>query len=79
MKRKDGKKRVVNKEDKNHNKQVNDIPYDQNQGFGKWLQSSEGVAYMTLFVITNAIVMFMTMSWPHFVDVLEFVSYYLIE
>jgi hypothetical protein len=78
-KRKDGKKVVVNKEVKNHNKQMNDKPYDQNQGFGKWLQSSEGVACMTLFVITNTIVMLMTMSWPHFTDVMEFISYYFIE
>jgi hypothetical protein len=45
-KRKDGKKRAVSEADKNRNKQVNDIATDQNQGFGNWLQSSEGVACM---------------------------------
>ncbi|PNF17871.1 hypothetical protein B7P43_G02221 [Cryptotermes secundus] len=78
-KRKDGKKRVISEADKNHNKQVNDIPNDQNQGFGNWLQSSEGVAYMRLFVIANAIVMFMTMSWPQFADVMDIISYYFTE
>jgi hypothetical protein len=72
-KRKDGKKMVVNKEVKNH------MPYDENQGFGKWLLSSEGVACMTLFVITNTIVMFMTMSWPHFAEVMDFIHYHFIE
>lgn len=78
-KRKDGKKRAVNEADKNRNRQVDDIPNDQNQGFENWLQSSEGVAYMRLFVIANAIVMFMTMSWPQFADVIEMINSYFIE
>jgi hypothetical protein len=78
-KRKVKKNQTVKEEDKKPDKQVNDIPYDENQGFGNWLWSSEGVTCMRLFVITNSIVMFITMTWPRVADVMEIISSYFTE
>jgi hypothetical protein len=72
MKKRKYVKRAVN-DDKNHNRQVNDASDDENQGFGNWLQSSKGVAYMKLFVISNVIVMFI-LSWPSIVDIIGIIA-----
>ncbi|KDR18575.1 hypothetical protein L798_06555 [Zootermopsis nevadensis] len=78
-KRKVRKNQAVNEEDNKPHTQANDLSYDENQGFGNWLWSSEGVTCMRLFVITNSIVMFMTMTWPHVTDVMEIISSYFTE
>lgn len=38
---------------------------DENEGFGNWLRSTDGVAYMRLFVLANSLLVLMTMSWSH--------------
>ncbi|XP_076656100.1 exit protein of rhodopsin and TRP A [Halictus rubicundus] len=35
-----------------------------NQGFGDWLRSSDGIEMMRLFVIANSILVFVTIGWP---------------
>lgn len=46
---------------------------DENEGFGNWLRSSDGVAYMRLFVVANSLLVFMTMSWSHVWHVVDIV------
>ncbi|XP_029039343.1 uncharacterized protein LOC114874324 [Osmia bicornis bicornis] len=36
----------------------------QNEGFGEWLRSSDGIEMMRLFVIANSILIFVTMGFP---------------
>jgi hypothetical protein len=77
------KRNVVTKRTANENKklgkQVNDIIDDENQSFGNWLWSPEGVTCMRLFVITNSIVMFLTMTWPQVTGVMHIISSYFTE
>ncbi|XP_034250219.1 uncharacterized protein LOC117650734 [Thrips palmi] len=44
---------------------------DENEGFGNWLRSTDGVAYMRLFVVANSLLVFMTMSWSHVWQVVD--------
>ncbi|XP_026282799.1 uncharacterized protein LOC113209477 [Frankliniella occidentalis] len=46
---------------------------DENEGFGRWLRSSDGVAYMRLFVVANSLLVFMTVSWSHVWQVVDIV------
>ena len=71
-KRKYVKRRAVNNH-KNRDKQVSDTSDDENQGFGNWLKSSKGVAYMKLFITVNVILMFMTLSWPSIADITQII------
>ncbi|KAK3919302.1 RING-type E3 ubiquitin-protein ligase PPIL2 [Frankliniella fusca] len=53
-----------------------DKPYDsddENEGFGNWLRSRDGVAYMRLFVVANSLLVFMTVSWSHVWQVVDIV------
>ncbi|XP_075974395.1 exit protein of rhodopsin and TRP A [Anticarsia gemmatalis] len=47
---------------------------DEEQGFGGWLRSSDGLETMKLFVIANSIVMLTTLVYPHIQIVFEIVS-----
>ncbi|RVE40591.1 hypothetical protein evm_014759 [Chilo suppressalis] len=38
---------------------------DEEQGFGGWLKSTDGIETMKLFVIANTIVMLTTIVYPH--------------
>lgn len=40
----------------------------ETQGFGNWLRSSSGVEYMTLFVLSNFMIVFVTTAWPQIVQ-----------
>jgi hypothetical protein len=71
------KTRAVN-DGKNSDKQVTDTSDDENQGFGNWLQSSKGVAYMKLFIIINLILMFI-LSWPSIANIMEIIAYFFTE
>ena len=68
-KRKCVKRRAVNSHT-NREKQVSDTSDNENQGFGNWLQSSKGVAYMKLFITVNVILMLMTLNWPRIADIM---------
>ncbi|XP_022814631.1 uncharacterized protein LOC111348295 [Spodoptera litura] len=47
---------------------------DEEQGFGGWLRSSDGLETMKLFVIANSIVMLTTIVYPHAQAIFEIVS-----
>ncbi|KAJ8721324.1 hypothetical protein PYW07_002099 [Mythimna separata] len=47
---------------------------DEEQGFGGWLRSSDGLETMKLFVIANSIVMLTTIVYPHAHAIYEIVS-----
>lgn len=47
---------------------------DQNEGFGEWLRSSNGVELMRLFVIANSLVVFVTMAWPNMQEALYIIK-----
>uniref|UniRef100_A0A2A4K110 Uncharacterized protein n=2 Tax=Heliothis virescens TaxID=7102 RepID=A0A2A4K110_HELVI len=47
---------------------------DEEQGFGGWLRSSDGLETMKLFVIANSIVMLTTIVYPHAQAIFEVVS-----
>ncbi|CAB3223175.1 unnamed protein product [Arctia plantaginis] len=51
-----------------------DLLDDEEQGFGGWLRSSDGLETMKLFVIANSIVMLTTLVYPHIQVVFEIVS-----
>jgi len=77
-KRKCVKRRAVNNH-KNREKQVSDTSDDENQGFGNWLQSSKGVAYMKLFITVNVMLMFMTLYWPRIADIVGIITSFFTE
>jgi hypothetical protein len=72
-KRKCAKRSAVNNY-KNRDKQGSDISDDENQGFGNWLQSSNGVACMKLFITVNVILMFMTLCWPSIAHIMGIIT-----
>ncbi|CAH2260206.1 jg26281, partial [Pararge aegeria aegeria] len=47
---------------------------DDDQGFGGWLRSTEGVENMRLFVIANTIVLLTTLAYPHMQLMIEIIS-----
>ncbi|XP_028168199.1 uncharacterized protein LOC114358427 [Ostrinia furnacalis] len=47
---------------------------DEDQGFGGWLRSSDGIETMKLFVIANTIVMLTTIVYPHVQTAIEIIS-----
>lgn len=67
----DGKEAKTGKEGKDpkqQDKSSNSVALEdeaQNEGFGEWLRSSNGVELMRLFVIANSLVVFITMAWPN--------------
>ena len=77
-KRKQGTNKVVTN-DTIDNIQVNDQSDDENQGFGNWLRSSEGLEYMRLFVIANTIIVFLTMGWPQMQQAFDIITSYFNE
>ncbi|KAL0126666.1 hypothetical protein PUN28_005206 [Cardiocondyla obscurior] len=52
---------------------------DENQGFGNWLRSSTGIEMMRLFVITNSILLFVTMGWPNIRESFYIIKDYLMD
>jgi hypothetical protein len=72
------KRRAVNNH-KNRDKQVSDTSDDENQGFGNWLQSPKGVAYMKLCITANVILMFMTLCWPRIADIMGIIASFFTE
>lgn len=38
--------------------------------FSAWLRTGEGVELMKMFVITNSLIVFLTMTWPHIKEML---------
>lgn len=70
---KESKSSKESKDAKREDKTVDAIAQedaDQNEGFGEWLRSSNGVELMRLFVIANSIVVFVTMAWPNMQEAL---------
>lgn len=66
------------KSEKNADKQKTSIDEElQNQGFGDWLRSSDGVEMMRLFVIANSILFFVTMGWPKMQEAISILKEYL--
>ncbi|CAG9785755.1 unnamed protein product [Diatraea saccharalis] len=59
------------KQDKAENK-VDSLD-DEEQGFGGWLRSTDGIDTMKLFVIANTIVMLTTIVYPHIQTAYEIV------
>ncbi|XP_045768342.1 uncharacterized protein LOC123869462 [Maniola jurtina] len=47
---------------------------EDDQGFGGWLRSEEGVENMKLFVIANTIVLLTTLAYPHMQLMYEIIS-----
>ncbi|XP_060803607.1 uncharacterized protein LOC132902477 [Amyelois transitella] len=44
---------------------------DEDQGFGGWLRSADGMETMKLFVIANSIVMVTTLAYPQIQTIFE--------
>lgn len=68
------------KDDKEKDKKNNEDTLDNdssNQGFGTWLRSTDGVEMMRLFVIANAILVFVTMAWPNMQEALYILKDYI--
>lgn len=59
---KKGNKKAVQEKEKD----FSSLPEDdnENQGFSDWLRSSSGIEMMKLFVISNSIMIVVTMAWP---------------
>ncbi|KAL0831526.1 hypothetical protein ABMA28_002320 [Loxostege sticticalis] len=47
---------------------------DEEQGFGGWLRSTDGIETMKLFIIANTIVMLTTIVYPHVQTAIEIIS-----
>ncbi|KAJ8674658.1 hypothetical protein QAD02_010444 [Eretmocerus hayati] len=47
----------------------------ENQGFGEWLHSANGIDTMKLFVLANSMLIFVTMAWPHLEDLFRQLVY----
>ncbi|XP_037870556.1 uncharacterized protein LOC101737310 isoform X1 [Bombyx mori] len=47
---------------------------EEEQGFGGWLRSTNGLETMKLFVIANSIVMLTTLAYPHMQNIIGIVS-----
>ena len=60
-----------NKEEDNKSSELAKLDDDsENQGFGTWLRSTDGVEMMRLFVIANSLLVFVTMAWPNMQEAL---------
>ncbi|OWR43912.1 hypothetical protein KGM_206246 [Danaus plexippus plexippus] len=61
-----GKRIVKNTASKNDSvpPKLDSVDEDE-QGFGGWLRSTEGIENMRLFVIANSIVLLTTLAYPH--------------
>lgn len=62
------------------NKTGDSAPLDddsENQGFGTWLRSTDGVEMMRLFVIANSLLVFVTMAWPNMQEALYILKDYI--
>ncbi|XP_076239670.1 exit protein of rhodopsin and TRP A [Calliopsis andreniformis] len=65
------------KNEKNGNKKAINVNDDiQDQGFGDWLRSSDGIEMMRLFVIANSILIFFTMGWPKIQETITILKQY---
>ncbi|CAK1540695.1 unnamed protein product [Leptosia nina] len=47
---------------------------DENQGFGGWLRSADGLENMKLFVIANSIVILTTLVYPQLQAIFDIIS-----
>ncbi|XP_038215083.1 uncharacterized protein LOC119834703 [Zerene cesonia] len=47
---------------------------EENQGFGGWLRSDDGLENMKLFVIANSIVLLTTLVYPQLQTVFDIIS-----
>ncbi|CAF4834907.1 unnamed protein product [Pieris macdunnoughi] len=47
---------------------------DENQGFGGWLRSADGLENMKLFVIANSIVILTTLVYPQLRVIFDIIS-----
>ncbi|CAH4029378.1 unnamed protein product [Pieris brassicae] len=47
---------------------------DENQGFGGWLRSADGLENMKLFVIANSIVILTTLVYPQLRVIFDMIS-----
>ncbi|XP_017887818.1 putative uncharacterized protein DDB_G0275317 [Ceratina calcarata] len=65
-----------NKNEKNDNDSVILNDDVENQGFGDWLRSSDGLEMMRLFVIANSILIFVTMGVPKIQEAITFMKEY---
>ncbi|XP_047994890.1 uncharacterized protein LOC125233072 [Leguminivora glycinivorella] len=66
---------VENKETENSEVPVKtDSLDDEDQGFGGWLKSEDGMDTMKLFVLANSIVMVTTIAYPHIQTIFSIIS-----
>ncbi|XP_063384675.1 uncharacterized protein LOC134670785 [Cydia fagiglandana] len=66
---------VENKEtDKSEVPVKTDSLDDEDQGFGGWLRSEDGMDTMKLFVLANSIVMVTTIAYPHIQTIFSVIS-----
>ncbi|XP_049868187.1 uncharacterized protein LOC126368321 [Pectinophora gossypiella] len=64
--------KTVNVKASEKNKEVKIESLDEdNQGFGGWLRSDDGLENMKLFVIANSIVLLTTLVYPHLRTAIE--------
>ncbi|CAH2108539.1 unnamed protein product [Euphydryas editha] len=47
---------------------------EDEQGFGGWLRSADGLENMKLFVIANSIVLLTTITYPHIKYMIEIIT-----
>ncbi|XP_063365024.1 uncharacterized protein LOC134653566 [Cydia amplana] len=47
---------------------------DEDQGFGGWLRSEDGMDTMKLFVLANSIVVVTTIAYPHIQTIFSVIS-----
>lgn len=73
-KRKNVNNKVTINDTKKDTTQIEDPSDDENQGFGNWLRSTEGLEYMRLFVIANTIIVFLTIAWPQMQQAMEIIT-----
>lgn len=67
-------KKGDNKKDNKAETKLNDEI--DNQGFGDWLRSSDGIEMMRLFVIANSILVFVTIGWPKLQEAIALLGEY---
>ncbi|KAL1464634.1 hypothetical protein WDU94_004263 [Cyamophila willieti] len=46
---------------------------NENEGFAGWLSSEDGLSTMKMFVMANSIVMILTLGWPYFYQLLNYI------
>ncbi|KAF7992813.1 hypothetical protein HCN44_005157 [Aphidius gifuensis] len=56
---------------------IKNVETFNNQGFGDWLSSNNGIEMMKLFVVANSLLVFVTIAWPNMRLVASIISDYI--